>query len=85
MPDYRRMLATLYEAAGIGCQKEGVPQLGVLKWKDYCEECEEYSKCPSQLLLVQAVELEMSLETENGWPSESLKLFLAQPLTPSTT
>ena len=82
MPDYRKMLALLYEAAAGGCKFESKPQLGILKWKDSCEECEEGHQCPARAVVFQTFALEVSLEPEDESTSGNIEFLLTHPLSP---
>lgn len=80
MPDYRKMLALLYEAAAGGCIHEETPGFGVLKWKRACENCEEGADCPARAVVFQTFALEMALEPEALWSSGNVQFLKAHPL-----
>jgi hypothetical protein len=83
MLDYRKMLALLYEAAAGGCKFESKPQLGILKWKDSCEECEQGPQCPARAVVFQTFALEVSFEPEDERSTGNVQFLLAHPLSPS--
>jgi hypothetical protein len=80
MPDYRKMLALLYEAASGGCWFDDKPELGILKWKNACEICEEGRNCPARAVVFQAFALEVSLEPENEWQTGNVQFLKTHPL-----
>lgn len=82
MPDYRRMLALLYEAAAGGCWFEDKPDLGILKWKYSCERCEEGASCPARAVVFQAFALEIALEPEAEWQTGNVQFLKTHPLSP---
>jgi hypothetical protein len=80
MPDYRKMLALLYEAAADGCRFDDKPQLGILKWKNSCERCEEGRNCPARAVVFQAFAIEVSLEPEADWQTGNIQFLKTHPL-----
>ena len=85
MPDYRKMLAHLFEAAAAACKFPEMPDLGILKWKESCEGCKEGPKCPARSVLFQAFSIELTLEPEDEWASGNVEFLLTHPLSPSTS
>ena len=85
MPDYRKMLAHLFEAAAAACKFPEIPGLGILNWKENCEGCEERHKCPARAVLFQAFALEATLEPEDERTSGNVEFLLTHPLSPSTS
>jgi hypothetical protein len=85
MPDYRKMLALLYEAAAVGCRFEDCTQQGILKWKISCEHCEEGANCPARAVVFQAFALEVAFEPEAEWSSGNVRFLQTHPLSPQNT
>jgi hypothetical protein len=82
MPDYRKMLALLYEAAAGGCWFQDLPRLGIHKWKSSCETCEEGDSCPARAVVFQAFAIELSLEPEDAWQTGNVQFLKTHPLAP---
>jgi hypothetical protein len=82
MPDYRKMLALLYEAAAGGCWFKDKPLQGILKWKHSCEHCEEGRNCPARAVVFQALAIEVALEPEAEWASGNVQFLQTHPLSP---
>jgi hypothetical protein len=85
MPDYRRMLALLYEAAAGGCWFGDKPDMGILKWKSSCERCEEGASCPARAVVFQVFALELALEPEAEWKTVNVQLLKTHPLSHLST
>jgi len=85
MPDYRKMLALLYEAAAGECLFKDSPRHGVLSWKNSCEICEEGAGCPARAVFFQAFALEVSLEPETEWETGNVQFLKAHPLSHMNT
>ena len=85
MPDYRKMLAQLFESAAAACKFPELPDLGILKWKKSCEGCKEGLDCPARVVLFQAFSLELTLEPEDAWEAVNIEFLLNHPLSPSTS
>jgi hypothetical protein len=80
MPDYRKMLALLYEAAAGSCKFEDIPDLGIFKWKSRCETCEAGRNCPAKAVVFQAFAIEIALEPEEEWSSGNVEFLQLHPL-----
>jgi hypothetical protein len=85
MPDYRKMLALLYEAAAGGCSFEDKPGLGIRKWKSSCEQCDEGRNCPARAVVFQAFAIEVALEPEAEWQTGNVEFLQPHPLSQSNT
>lgn len=63
MPDYKKMVASMYSAAEKICSKVGKLPLDVLLSKPKCEKCEKYRECLAYSLISNAYQIERALES----------------------